>query len=399
MPVRLWRLILALSLCLGPIAGFAATTERVSVSGTGAEGDAGSFAPSISGDGRYVAFDSDCSNLVPGDTNGVADVFVYDTQSGAIERVSVASDSTEADSDSYLPAISSDGRYVAFQSDATNLVPSDTNGATDIFVHDRGTGLTTRMSVASDGTQGDGDSGAIDPLFPHPPAISADGRYVAFESDASNLVAGDNNWLTDIFVHDCDTDATTIVSVATGGTQGDYQSYAASISGDGRYVAFESNSANLILGDTNGARDIFVRDRNGGTTTRVSLATGGGQGNDGSYDAVISADGTHVTFDSDATNLVTGDTNGLADVFVRDLQSGETTRCSVATGGGQGAGGYWGSSYPSVSADGRYVAFESDDTNLVAGDTNAKFDIFLHDAQTGETTRCQRGHSGTAGRW
>jgi Tol biopolymer transport system component len=379
MPVRLSIMTLALFLCLGISAGFAATTERVSVTGTGLEGDAGSFSPCISGNGRYVAFDSDASNLVPGDTNGVADVFVYDTQSSAIERVSVASDVAEADDGSYLPSISSDGRYVAFESDATNLVPSDTNGATDIFVHDRDTGLTTRVSVASGGTQADDGSFYV--------AISADGRYVSFESDASNLVAGDNNGLTDVFVHDCDAGATTIVSVATGGGQGDGFSYGAAISGDGRYVTFESDSSNLAVGDTNWVSDIFVHDCNTGTTTRVSLATGGGQGNDGSYNAMISADGAYVTFDSDATNLVSGDTNGLADVFVRDLQAGETARCSIATGGAEGAGGYWGSLYPSVSADGRYVGFESDDTNLVAGDINAKLDIFIHDAQTGETTR------------
>jgi Tol biopolymer transport system component len=323
---------------------------------------------------------------VPGDTNDAADAFVYDTQSGAIERVSVASNGTQANAGSYLTSISYDGRYVAFESDATNLVPGDTNGFADIFVHDRNTGITTRVSVATNGTQGDDGS--------YYAAISGDGRYVAFESDATNLVAGDGNWMTDVFVHDCQTGATTMVSVSSSGVQGDGASCGASISSDGRYVAFESNATNLVVGATNWVRDIFVRDRNASTTVRASVATGGTQGNDGSYDAAISADGTRVAFDSDATNLVSGDTNNLADVFVRDLQGGATTRCSITTGGAQGTGGYWGSLYPSLSGDGRFVAFESDDTNLAAGDTNAKADIFLYDAEAGDTARVSVGTQG-----
>jgi len=258
-------------------------TTRVSVatSGTQANGESGGSA--ITADGRYVAFGSNASNLVVGDTNGTGDVFVRDRVTGATTRVSVATGGTQANGDSSGPAISADGRYVAFDSNASNLVAGDTNGCFDVFVHDRVTGATTRVSVATDGTQAGGF--CEDPIAPSgsgQAAISADGRYVAFWSKASNLVAGDTNISADVFVHDRVTGATTRVSVASDGTQANNGGNSPVISADGRYVAF--NSDNLVVGDPPDVfQGVFVRDRITGAMTRVSVATGGATANNTSY--------------------------------------------------------------------------------------------------------------------
>ena len=251
--------------------------------------------------------------------------------------------------------------------------------------------VAERVSVASDGTQGDGRSGSQYAFGPSL-AVSADGRYVAFESQATNLVTGDTNAVGDIFVRDRDTGTTTRVSVSSSDVQGNGDCSSPSISADGRYVAFNSAASNLVSGDTNARNDVFVRDRDTGVTTRVSLTSGGAQANGHSGYLSLSADGGHVAFASEATNLVSGDTNGWYDVFVRDLGGGVTTRVSVATGGAQANGP---SGYPSLSADGGYVAFSSDATNLVAGDTNAKTDIFVRNRTGVSTTRVSVASSGT----
>ncbi len=357
-------------------------TVRVSVDSNGVQANNSSFPESISNDGRYVAFRSDATNLVSGDTNASADVFVHDTQTGTTTRVSVDSSGAQANSLSYFPSLSEDGRYVAFTSGATNLAPGDTNGMRDIFVHDMQTGTTTRVSVDSNGMQANSDSTL--------PSISDDGRYVAFASNASNLVSGDADGLGDIFVHDMQTGITILASVDSSDAKGNNISIGPSISGNGRYVAFASIATNLVLGDTNGALDLFVHDMQTGTTTRVSVDSSGIQANgpsnstDGTYDSFISTDGRYVAFESFATNLVPNDTNGMDDIFVRDLQTGITTRVSVDSSGAQGNGS---SIFPALSGDGRYIAFRSYATNLVSDDTNGKDDIFVHDMQTGVTTR------------
>ena len=355
----------------------AGTTERVSVTTGGTEASDGSYLSAISADGRFVAFESDATDLVSGDTNSVRDVFVHDRQTGTTERVSVATGGVEATGgNSTFAAISADGRFVAFDSDATDLVSGDTNGKSDVFVHDLQTGTTERVSVATGGAEATGDSTA--------PAISADGRFVAFESDANDLVSGDSNGARDIFVHDRQTGTTELVSVATGGVQAVAHSFEAAISADGRFVTFYSISPNLVSGDGNGKEDAFVRDRQTGTTERVSVATGGTEGDDNSYNSAISADGRFVTFYSYATNLVGGDNNGKADVFVHDRQTGTTERVSVTTGGTEATGD---SALPAINADGRFVAFASDATDLVGGDTNTANDTFVRDrGTTGATT-------------
>ncbi|HEY2987808.1 MAG TPA: hypothetical protein VGL11_08780 [Candidatus Binatia bacterium] len=334
----------------------------------------------LTADGRYVAFASEATNLVAGDTNIFRDIFVRDLSTGKTERVSVHTDGTEAvNGHSSSPSISADGRYVAFESQALNLVGGDTNGFLDIFVHDREKHTTIRVNVSTEKYQALGGQS-------YHPSISGDGRYVVFVSDATNLVPGDTNKVPDIFVHDRVKGTTKRVSVASDGAEGiGGASTQPAISADGRYVAFVSEATNLVPGDTNGLADIFVHDMDKGTTERVNVATGGAQTVGGhSFYPALSADGRLVAFLSDAANLVPKDTNGSWDIFVHDRQTGTTERLSVASNGTQGDAG---SARPSISADGRYVAFESGASNLVPDDTNGVVDIFVHDRQTKKTAR------------
>jgi Tol biopolymer transport system component len=358
-------------------------TEQISVDSAGVGANALSDYPSISADGRYVAFGSYATNLVPGDAPG-QDVYLRDRWSGTTEKMSVDSSGVPGDLWSLLPSISADGRYVAFMSYARNLVPGDTNVERDVFVHDRQTGATERVSVATGGAQGNGRSDV--------PSISADGRFVAFHSAATNFVPGDTNGSTDVFLRDRLSGTTELVNVGPGGVWGNHDSQNASVSDDGRFVAFETLATNLVPGDTNGVSDILVRDRQNGTTERISVAPGGEEGNLGSIFCAISADGRRVVFQSSATNLVPGDTNTCGDIFVRDRETASTERASVATDGAQGDS--W-SFYPSISDDGRFAVFYSDASNLVPGDSNGFNDIFVHDRDsTGFTSTCDPGFAG-----
>jgi Tol biopolymer transport system component len=359
-------------------------TTRVSIASNGSQADSSSSYAVLSADGRYVAFTSSAANLVAGDTNGTWDVFVRDRDLSVTTRVSVASNATQGNGYASRPSLSADGQVVAFVSGATNLVPGDTNARDDIFVRDRAAGTTTRVSVATGGTEADSGSDF--------PALSADGRFVAFSSDATNLVAGDTNVSRDIFVRDRATDTTTRVSVATNGAQANNDSIVPALSADGRYVAFASNASNLVPDDTNNRMDIFVHDRVSGATTRVSVASNGAQANNDSIFPALSADGRLVVFQSVASNLVPNDTNAAEDVFVHDCVTGATTRVSVAPNGAQ-ADGY--SVSATISADGRFVAFASMASNLVAGDTNGTRDVFVHDRQAGAATRVNVATDGT----
>ena len=334
---------------------------------------------SISADGRFVAFSSHATNLIVGDTNGQWDIFAHDRQTGTTTRISLDSVGNEANDASRDPAISGDGRFIAFQSNATNLVAGDTNRRPDIFVHDRQTGTTTRVSVDSAGNQANDNS-----LY-NPPSISADGRFVAFQSDATNLVVGDTNGRGDIFVHDRQTGTTTRISLDSAGNETNDASHGLSINADGRFIAFQSNATNLVAGDTNRRPDIFVHDRQTGATTRVSVDSAGNEAysygtSDGSSLPSISADGRFVAFHSSAYNLVVGDTNYELDIFVHDRQRGTTIRANVDSAGNQADGYSFGNipSRSSISADGRFVAFTSDARNLVAGGMNGVWDIYVH---------------------
>jgi Tol biopolymer transport system component len=350
--------------------------ERVSVSNDGTQGNADAIAPSISADGRFVAFSSEADNLVEGDTNEEADIFVHDRKTGETSRVSVSSDGMQGnDRSGPGPSISADGHYVAFKSLADNLVAGDTNGFQDIFVHDRVTGETTRVSVASDGTQADNSSAFTALMCKYSGlSISADGRYVTFNSAANNLVEGDTNEGSGIFVHDRVTGETTRIPVDNCSLPpGTDMSFSPSISADGRYVAFESWCQ----------YDVFLHDRVTGETIRVSVTNDGEYGNSRSAWPSISADGRYVVFISEADNLVEGDTNGAQDIFVYDRVTRKTIRISVSSDGTEGNIGI--APGPSISADGRYVVFTSWPSNVVDSNYNGVADIFVHDMKTGLT--------------
>jgi Tol biopolymer transport system component len=362
---------------------------RVSASNFGLPSNANSADPSMSADARYVAFASTGSDLAGNDTNGVSDVFVRDRQTGTTARVSVSSSGTQGNGASDFPALTPDGRYVAFASIANTLVTGDTNATWDVFVRDLELGTTTRVSVDSSGAQGNGWSTS--------PAISADGRYVAFQSDAPNLVAGDTNGQTDVFVRDLQTGVTTRMSVGSSGVQGNFSSVTPAISADGRYVVFSSSSSNLVANDTNGAQDVFVHDRQTGTTKLVSVNLSGiaGAGASTSYANAVSADGRFIAFSSSANDLVPGDTSSFSDVFVRDMTAGVTTRMNYQPNGSQSFG--VSNDNAAISPDGRFVVFDSLAADLVPGDTNSANDTFLHDRVTGTTERVSLSWSGAQG--
>lgn len=347
--------------------------ELISVGPDGPADDTSSGG-AISSSGRFVAFDSWASNLVAGDNNGWRDVFVRDRISATTERVSLGLGGVEGNSASSQADISGDGRFVVFFSSSSNLVPGDTNGFPDVFVRDRKTGTTERVSIGSGGAQGNGYSGAAQ--------ISADGRFVAFQSDASNLVPHDTNGVFDVFVRDRQKGTTRRVSLGPDGRQSNGYSGSAQISADGRFVAFHSGASNLVNRDTNDAEDIFVRNLQDGLTERVNVGPGDTQSNNHSYRPAISADGRFIAFASKATNLVLRDTNETNDIFVRDRQQGTTRRVSVGSNGRQSNGP---SSSPKISAKGHFVAFESDANNLVRGENEDLTDIYLRDRPTRST--------------
>jgi Tol biopolymer transport system component len=375
-------------------------TYRISINSLGEEGESYSMGPSLSADGRIIAFGSDADNLVSGDTNELRDVFVHDTTTGRTTRVSVSSSRQQGNDVSHWYNISADGRYVGFSSKSTNLVEGDTNELEDVFVHDRQTRQTVLVSLNSEGKQTT-DCGGHNRL----PSLSADGRFVAFESPSAELVPGDTNRKWDVFMHDRDTDqdgifdelgttSTVRVSVSSAESQGNCASSYACISADGRFVAFESCADNLVDGDTNKIDDVFVRDRQTSETRRISVSSNGEEGNAGSYAPNISADGRYVVFMSHADNLVPNDTNGFYDIFRHDLQTHTTELISVSSHNQQGNGR---SGVPVISAQGRYVAFNSKASNLVNGDTNDHEDVFFRDVATGRTYRVSISSTGEQG--
>lgn len=342
------------------------------------EGNATSYSPSISGDGRYVAFASAANNLVSGDLNNQVDIFVRDRVNNTTTRVSVDTAGNESNDASYFTDISADGRYVVFHSGASNLVPGDTNSASDVFLHDQDTGTTSRISINTAGLEGNFKSEA--------PSISADGNYITFISHATNLDPLDptQNLLDgdDIYLHNRMTGQTTLVSVNTAGAKGNGRSYWPSISGDGQYVTFYSSATNLVTNDTNGLQDIFLRDLQSSITSRISVSTLGLESMGGdSYEPTISANGRYIAFRSQATNLVSNDTNNTDDVFVHNQELNQTTRVSVDSLGAEAVVTAFGpgSFEAAISDNGLFIAFSSIATNLVSNDTNNVQDIFVHE--------------------
>jgi pimeloyl-ACP methyl ester carboxylesterase len=382
---------------------------RVSVDSSGTEASGKSSLPVISADGRFVSFQSRADNLESnanrnGDNNGVEDVFRHDLMTGVTIRVSVPSNTEEANGASNAPSISADGQVVAFSSVADNLVSGDSNLSEDIFIYEAG--AITRVSVSSTGEQANGNSTV--------PSISADGQVVLFHSNATNLSGG----LKGFFVHDRQTGTTELVSVTSDGTPANGQSRDGKISGDGRYVVFSSMATNLVPGDTNGVEDIFFHDRYYKSTVRLNMSVAGFEADSPARYPTINYNGSVVAFATAATNLAGIPFNNNADIFVIDVVAGNLMRIAnndpfgiflrptlsgdgrfVAFSAGDdleisvydlltgtaeslhliddGLVPDAGSYRPAFSADARYVAIESAATNLVENDTNNSADIFI----------------------
>ena len=348
------------------------------VPGPGAIGVYGRFA--LSANGRFVAFAADRDARLPGAQLGV---FRLDTQTDELVLVSVATDGTPADDWSGEPSISADGRYVAFSSDAENLVPGDGNLATDVFVRDVTAGVTTRVSVSSTGVEADEDSYA--------PSISADGTRVAFTSDSDLLAPGDDNFSSDVFVRNRSAGTTVLASVTSGGNPAENGAWDGVISGNGRYVAFTTDSQ-IITSDQNDADDVYRKDLSTGSLARVSRSRSGNPLGGGGWAPSISTDGRYVAFTSDGTDLATTDTNGQPDVFVRDMTLTVSEVASLLNLGGQinqpsGAG--------VISGDGTRVAFVTS-ANASGTDTNGSVpDVFVRDRTAARTRLVSTDSSGT----
>ncbi|MFO0984251.1 MAG: hypothetical protein U1E76_21435 [Planctomycetota bacterium] len=428
------RLCLVIPLALASTSQHASgqTTHRVSVSSSNEEGDWDSWSGKMSANGRFVVFSSLSTNLVPNDTNSVRDVFVrdrdlngdgiFDDGAGITVRLSVSSSGNQANGESDVPNISADGRYVTFTSFASNLVPGDANGFSDVFLHDRdpdgngvfdeGNGVTRRMSVAPDGKGGNGPSAGG--------AISANGRYVFFWSFAINLVPNDTNLAYDVFVHDRDADgngifdegpgSNTRLSVSSAGVQADADSTLCGITPDGRFACFFSYALNLVPGGPV-PQQIYVHDRdpdgNGvfdegnGRTVQMSLTSAGKQPGGPCTNGAISADGRFVAFNSFATNLDPDDRNISSDVFLHDRDpdgngvfdegNATTVRVSLDSQGHEGDGNSFG---PALSADGGLVAFTSY-ARLVPGAPDGS--LLLRDVAAGTTSVLSTRSSGQPG--
>ncbi len=350
-----------------------ASTTRISVATDGTEGNGASARPSISADGRYVAFQSWATNLVVNDTNNAWDIFVHDRTNGVTTRVSVATNGDQANGSSYAPSISADGRYVAFQSDANNIVADDSNGHSDIFIHDLQNGTTAIVSLAQDGSPANGDSSD--------PSVNGDGHHVAFTSDASNLVSNDADGVADVYVRDVAADHTVLASTTNAQDLGNRGSSGASISNDGRFTVYASQTTSL--GPSLDHPEIYVYDRNDGSDTMVSISNDGAPSNGSTYRPAISGNGEYVVFDSgDTTNLVAGMTGG---VFMHNLETDVTTGVLPTGIAAQ------------LNIDGRFVVFAASRQYLSPTDPTGAIDVYRLDRQTGTTIRVSQNDSGEPG--
>ncbi len=366
------------SVALSPaIAAPVSRVGRVSVGVDGAQADTDSLLPVTSDDGRFVAFQSS-SDALDGDTGGHVNVFVRDTVAGTTTLISAALGGSLADGDSFSPSISADGRYVAFASNATNLIVGDDNASTDVFVHDRQSGSTTMASITPAGLPGNADS--------HSPALSSDGAAIAFVSSASDLVAGDVAGNDDIFIRTFASSLTRRVSRGVNGVEANGHSSSPAINASGSRIAFGSAASNLVAGGDNGHQDVYVASVTASSisVTRASATAGGVEGNLGSFAPSIDAAGRRVAFESQASNLVGGDTNGVRDVFVVDLTTRAVARASLTSSGMQLAAASRDAAIDPVTAR---VAFSSTDSKVVPGDLNGVSDVFLRDLGTGSVQR------------
>lgn len=345
----------------------------------------------FSAGGRYVAFASEATNWVSDDPGGqMQDVFWMDRLSGEVRLISRGMSGEAGNGSSLRPHITPDGRYVAFSSEASNLVPDDSNAVYDAFLYDATAKALTLVSRAANGSAANGPS--------YSAGISDDGNHIAITSDASNLVAGDTNRTKDAFVFSRTTGSTTRVSLGPNGEESRKWSGIASLSGNGRYAIFWSDDKNFAPGDTNDFHDLFRRDLLLGTTTLVSWNASGVISDEGSSaEGDVSADGRYVAFASSATNLAPGEaTSHLDDVFVKDMLTGDI-RCVSRTPAGLEPDAQ--SVSPQISGDGRYTVFQSLATNLdtVGGPTQSVWCVYIHDASSGVIRRIDRTNFGVPG--
>lgn len=354
---------------------------RVGVAADGAQPGSGStMATDVSPTGRYVVFTSDAENLVANDTNGSADVFLRDTKNGTTERVSLANSGGQAELGGYGGLVSADGRYVAFNSDSSNLLATaDANDSTDVFLRDRTLKTTVRISTRNAGGESDGSS--------YLQSMTPDANFIVFDSDATNLYGiTDQNFSVDVYVRDRAGSSTRRVSVATDGTEGDLDSYGGSISDDGRYVAFVSDDSGYLDPNDSGVfTDVFLRDRSLNTTTRLTVLADGEEADFDSNDVRISGDGKVVVFNSDAANLDAEDDGFATDVYAKVLGTTGFERISVAPAGSADPNPDDYAFVTGVSANGRYVLFQSGASNLLADPTSAMSNSFVRDRTTGTT--------------
>ncbi len=382
--VVLFSAAAALLAAAAPSALAAGKTQRVSVNSAEQPANSDSYGAAVSGGGRYVAFWSAASNLVPGDTNGASDLFVRDRKTGTTVRASLGPDGAQANAESYEALISRDGRFVVFTSRATNLVPNVSGPDSQIFRRDLLEGKTALVTVAADGGPAKGEV--------YPMAVSGDGRYVLFTSNATNLVPGGGEHF-DIFLRDLQSWVTTVESRGLGGQPANADSFFGSISADGRYVVIGSDATNIVEEDVHGEGGAYRRDRQTGKTVLVSR-TGDGRPAGGG-NPKVSDDGNVVAFQSTSRSLGLDGPDGDSQVFVRDIKAGTTERVTVAT---DGADPDFSCDLTAVSGDGNRVAFGSRASNLVPGDTNGATDVFVRDRTARTTVRATVRTSGKQSR-
>lgn len=345
------------------------TTSRVSLpisSSSAARGD--SFEPDISSTGQFTVWSSDAADLVPGDTNSRRDVFIRNSVNNQTDRLSVTSTGAQVDGESGGPRISPDGRWIVFWSES-NLVPSDQNGFRDVYRLDRQTGTLELVSITAGGVQGnfwsfDGD-------------VSDDGRFVAFLSEADNFGPGDTNFGADVFLKDMQTGELRRITETSNGNAGNDISEGPSVSSDGSTVSYTSLASDLVVGDTNDASDAFAYEVASGLTERLNVRPDGTQSDVGTaLSTSMSFDGRYVVFSSPASDLVPGDTNGRFDIFRRDRLLQSTERVSLSPAHAGLNNGSWS---PHMAANTNRVTFTSDATNVLFGDTFGVPQVYLRE--------------------
>ena len=361
--------------------------ELISHDLNGSHANLNSTSPAISTHGRYTAFISFASDIVIGDTNGASDAFLWDARNSRNWLVTKGFDDAPANGNTSAPAIGASGRWVVYSSNATNLVRGDTNNAADIFVTDMRRGKTKLISASPAGAPANGPSLV--------PAITGDGRYITYASDASNLVTDDpNGHERDVFRFDTDTGTTILISRSASGGGADDASYSSAISADGNVVTFQSDATNLVSGDTNGASDVFAYDVTAASTSVVSADVSGASADGASFQPFISADGRYVSFTSAASDLVPDDANADWDGFLRDRTTG-TTRALSVTPDGQPADGR--SQFAVVSQDGAWATFLSNASDLGLPARDGVSQVYLQNLATGALTLVSVGLRGKPG--